>query len=88
MYEEAELATPQESVFWKLVTLALGKYSYFPSKLNWDGQSQTYELHVTQLGVPESERVVTVFNDQFLASVANGCLHESIRRNLLDAVIA
>jgi hypothetical protein len=83
---EAKLATREESVFWNLVALALQEYGYSPSKLEWDERSQTYNLRVNRLGVPHSERVVTIFKDQFSASVAHGRLHEAVMRNLLDAV--
>jgi len=80
------LATQQESVFWNLVAHALDEYGYSPSKLEWEAFSLTYKLHVNRLGVPHSERVFTIFKDQFAASVADGRLHEAIMRNLLDAV--
>jgi len=83
---EAKLATREESVFWNLAALALQEYGYSPSKLEWDERSQIYNLRVNQLGVPHSERVVTLFKGQFSASVANGRLHEAVMRNLLDAV--
>jgi hypothetical protein len=83
---EAKLATQQESVFWNLVALALDEYGYSPSKLEWEAWSQTYKLQVNRLGVPRSERVFTIFKDQFSASVADGRLHEAIMRNLLDVV--
>ena len=80
------MATQQESVFWNLVALSLDEYGYSPSKLEWEAWSQTYKLHVNRLGVPHSERVFTIFKDQFSASVADGRLHEAIMRNLLDVV--
>ena len=82
------MATQQESVFWNLVALAIQEYGYSPSiPLEWDAQSQTYRLHVHRLGVHHSERGFTIFENQFLESVANGRLHEGVMRNLLDAVV-
>jgi len=83
---EVKLATRQESVFWNLVALALDEYGYSPSKLEWEAWSQTYKLYVNRLGVLHSERVFTVFNDQFSASVADGRIHGAIMRSLLDVV--
>jgi hypothetical protein len=83
---EARLATREESVVWNLVALALQDYGYSPSKLEWDDRSRTYTLRVNQLGVPHSERVVTIFKDQFSATIENGRIHEVSMRNLIDAV--
>ena len=80
------MATQQESIFWNLVALVLQEYGYSPAKLEWDAWSQTYYLRINQLGVPHSERVLTIFKDQFLASVSDGRLHEAILPNLRDAV--
>lgn len=84
--KEAKLATQHESIFWNLVALTLQEYGYSPAKLEWDDWSQTYRLRINQLGVPHSERLMTIFKDQLWASVSDGCLHEAILRNLRDAV--
>jgi hypothetical protein len=79
------LATKDESIFWNLVTLTLQEDGYSPANLEWDARSQTYCLRINQLGVPRSERSLTIFKDQFWASVSDGRLHEAILRNLCDA---
>lgn len=85
--KEAKLSTREESIFWNLVALALQEHDYSPAKLEWDAWSRTYCLRINQLGVPHSERVLTIFEDQFSESVAAGRLHEAILRNLNDAVV-
>jgi hypothetical protein len=83
---EVELATQEESVLWNLVALAVQEYGYSPSKLKWDEGSRTYCLTLNRLGISQSKRVITIFQDQFSASVADNRLHEAIVQNLLDAV--
>ena len=68
------------------MALEVQEYGYSPLKLKWDEGSRTYRLCVVRLGIPQSERVITIFQDQFSASVANNRLHEGIVRNLQDAV--
>ena len=76
------MATEQELIFWSLAANTLRAYGYWPSRLEWNAWSRTYELWANQPGLRGSERKVTVFPDWFVSSVASRQLHEAVVRNL------
>lgn len=77
--------TLQESDFWNTVdTYVFREYEFNTSRLRLDDHGKSYTLEVNKLGVPNSERVFTIFMNQFSNSVLTGRLHEAIVRNIAD----
>jgi hypothetical protein len=68
--------TPYESMFCSLVNHELRSLDPFV-EIEWDYPSETYALRLNH-----SERFITVSEDRFRESIANGRLHESIVESL------
>jgi hypothetical protein len=77
--------TLKESDFWNTVdTYVFREYEFNTSRLRLDDHGKSYTLEVNKLGVANSERVFTIFMNQFSNSVLTGRLHEAIVRNIAD----